>query len=259
LASQASHVFAGLDLVLSPEALGAFKAHVLASYPNEAAGVVVRGSYVSCHNTSAAPLSHFSISAEELARIEIGIGPVEAILHSHPYDPKGNQDCPPEWPSANDMESWMKGTTPWGIVATDGEGISQVLWLDDANPAPLEGRPFVWGVNDCYSLIRDWYRMERGITIPNYARQWKFWERNQPLYDDNFAHAGFTEIKASEVQPGDVVLMKIMSRHSAHGGIVTGPDTLFHHLIHRQSGYDRLHKWTRCINKFLRYTGQKSC
>lgn len=242
---------------MTPEALAAFEAHVIACYPAEACGVLAKGCFVPCENVADNPRTDFAISAQELAQIELTKGPVEAVLHSHPYDITKPPAFPPEWPSHLDMHSWMQGKTRWGIVATDGEGISPVLWMDDASPAPLEGREFVWGVNDCYSLIRDWFRFERGITLPNYPRQWKFWERGQALYDDNFTDAGFVEIAENDVKPGDCALMRIRTAVSTHAAVITGPNTILHHLLHRQSGYDSLLKWRPFVTKYVRYKGEK--
>jgi proteasome lid subunit RPN8/RPN11 len=244
---------------MSPEALETFKQHALRSYPAEACGVLCGAVYVPCHNAAETPLRDFRISAKELAQIRAQHGKVTAVLHSHPYQANAAPQHPPEWPSGADMENWIKSRKPWGIAACDGEGVSKLLWLDDGDPEPLIGREFVWGVNDCYSLIRDWYRQERGIKLKNFARHWKFWERGAALYEDNFGAAGFVAVEASQVQVGDVVLMRYGTRTSAHGGIVTGTDQLLHHLWHKQSGYDSLHKWERLVTKYLHYVGDQTC
>lgn len=243
---------------MTPDALKAFEEHVLRKYPAEACGVLVGDAYIPCENVAVDPISDFAISAKEMAHIALTYGDITAILHSHPYNKAVAPKRPAEWPSHMDMHSWIQGTTPWGIVATDGEGITPVLWMDDANPEPLEGREFIWGVNDCYSLIRDWYRIERGITLKNYARGWGFWEQGVSLYDQHFADAGFVEIPDKDIQVGDVVLMRIYGPIESHGGVVTAPDSILHHLMHRQSGYDSLHKWRRCISRFIRYVGDKT-
>ncbi|MEJ7929841.1 NlpC/P60 family protein [Ramlibacter sp. AN1015] len=244
-------------MILAPEALDAFKRHALQDYPREAAGVLVGAGYVPCLNVAENPDRDFAISGEELARIELEHGRVKAVLHSHPYHPKQAPEHPAEWPSQMDMQCWLRGAVPWGIAATDGEGITPLLWLDESAPEPLVGREFVWGVNDCYSLVRDWFKQQRGVVLPNFAREWRHWDKGVSMYDELFAGAGFVEITAEQVQPGDCVLMRLHGSISSHAAVVTGPDEILHHLFHRLSGYDRLSKWRRAITKWVRYEGDK--
>jgi proteasome lid subunit RPN8/RPN11 len=241
---------------MNEAALQAFTAHVLSEYPKEACGVLVGEDYIPCTNVADNPLRDFKIAPKELATIKAQHGKITAVLHSHPYHPRMAPTHPPEWPSAHDMHSWIKSKKPWGIVATDGEGLSQILWLDEKNREPLVGREFVWGKNDCYSLIRDWFKQERKITLPNFPRTWKFWEQGQALYDDNFAQAGFVEIKAEEATIGDCILVALKGNVSTHAAVITGPDEILHHVYHRLSGFDSLHKQRRRITKYLRYVGQ---
>lgn len=238
---------------LSPEAMEAFKQDVLARYPEEACGLVVNDRYVPCPNVAERPTETFRIDPVEL--IKHGYGSIQAILHSHPYDLARPTIYPPEWPSSHDLRAWMGGSIPWGIAATDGEGLTNLVWLDDTSPEPLVGREFVFGVNDCYSLIRDWYRMERGITIPNYVRSMDWWERGEDLYTDNFESAGFYEVPLDEIQVGDVLMFKVRAPVPNHAAVMTGTNEILHHLFHRPSGYDTLAKWARVIVKAVRYRG----
>jgi proteasome lid subunit RPN8/RPN11 len=242
---------------ISQEAQDAFIAHAVQRYPEEACGVLVGGKYIPCTNAAKDPRRDFKISTKELIEVKVQHGKVEAVLHSHPYHPTATHERPFEWPSEHDLDSWIKSKKPWGIAATDGQGISRMVWLDDKNPDPLVGREFIWGKNDCYSLIRDWFKQERKVMLPNFPRQWKFWEQGINLYDDNFAKAGFVEIQPHEVQVGDCCLMRLRGQLAAHAAVITGPDEILHHAMHRLSGHDSLHKWTRQITRFVRYEGTK--
>lgn len=57
--------------------------------------------------------------------------------------------------------------------------------------APLVGREFSHGVNDCYQLIRDWYARERGIVLKNFDRTEGWWERGEDLYMKHYADPVF--------------------------------------------------------------------
>lgn len=240
-------------MILSPEAHEAFKAHVIAQYPKEACGLLIDGVYVPQDNISETPERTFRIAPEALIRS--GSMDLQAVLHSHPYDLRVAPAYPPEWPSTADMRSWIAMGIPWGICATEGEGITQLVWLDDANPAPLLGREFIHGVHDCYSIVRDWFKLQRSVTLPNFARGMDWWETGADLYDENFERAGFVTIPFEEATVGDCVLFKVRSPVTNHAAVITGENEILHHLFHRLSGHDSLNKWTRVINRAVRYRG----
>jgi proteasome lid subunit RPN8/RPN11 len=237
---------------LTQECLKSFEKEVILRYPEEACGFVVGGQFVACKNIAADPLKHFKISDEDyLAAAKTG--ELQAVLHSHPYNLNDKQKWPPEWPSANDMKHQIISAIPWGICCTDGGGISQLVWLGDP-PPPLEGREFVHGITDCYSLCRDYYKT-KGIELPDFPRDMEWWEKGQDLYSENFAKIGFKEIPPSEVREGDAVLIGVGSPVINHAGIVVGPNRMLHHLFNRFSGVDAMNKWERKIAKYLRYVG----
>ena len=241
---------------LSTEAHEALRQHAVDRFPNECCGVIINGIYYPCKNLATTPEQTFKLGGAEVTQLELKHGSVEAVVHSHPYTAITRGKWEPEWPSSHDMESWMKGKVPWCIVATDGEGITAPVWLNDQDRPELLGREFVHGITDCYALIRDYFWFQ-GVEIPNYARGMEWWMQGQDLYSENFATAGFVEIPADEARIGDVVLMKVASPVINHGGVITGPNEISHHLIHRLSGRDTLSRWRRTIAKYLRHVGTK--
>lgn len=245
-------------MYLSPQALQAFQQHALADYPREACGLVVDGEYVAVPNTAADPTSTFRIAPEDYLSASAG-GRVEAVLHSHPYDKFRSPKWPAEWPSTMDMTGWMQGTVPWGICSTDGEGTSPMVWLDSSYTAPLIGREFVHGVHDCYSLIRDWFKLNRQVVIPNFARGIEWWYDGRDLYEDNFAAAGFEEIPMHLASVGDCVMMRVASPVTNHAAVITGNNQILHHMMHRLSGTDRLDRWEKFIVRAVRYKGEQQC
>lgn len=239
---------------LAPQTIKKISEHATAAYPEEICGFIIDGDYFPTNNTADDKTTSFRISPEDRLNAE-EIGKIEAVIHSHPYDKFNAPQYPAQWPSNNDMAGWINDNVPWGIVATDGEGITQPIWLDDNDIQPLEGREFISGVADCYTLIRDWYRLERGITLKNYPREMEWQNNGLDHYENRFTDAGFRMINRDEIQVGDLVFMKIHSPVICHAAVVTGNNEILHHLIHRLSGYDRLDRWDRQIVKAVRYTG----
>ena len=242
---------------LADTEINKFKQWSLACYPNEACGVVINGVFYPTKNTHEEPTQHFSICGAEQARLEIEHGRIEAILHSHPYSIKDVRRWPAFWPSGHDMQQWLKGTIPWGILSTEGQTTSDLVWLDDNEITPLIGRQFAHGIHDCYSLVRDWFRLERNITLPNYPRGMEWWEKGANYYEENFAAAGFTEISAKDATIGDCILIALRSPVIHHAAVITGSNEITHHGIKELSRKDKLSRWVPYVRKFVRYTGKQ--
>lgn len=201
-------------------------AQARAEYPSEACGLVIERpsglDYVPCRNVAEEIRGQFIMAAEDYARAEDG-GKVVAVVHSH-------CDCPAK-PSQADLKGCEQSGLPWHIVS-----IPNGTW-ESIRPsgyrAPLLGRDFVHGVFDCYSLIRDWYREERGIELPDFARRDEWWKAGENLYMDNFRVAGFTPVDTLEA--GDVIIMQIGSRVPNHAAVYIGGGLMIHHLQKRLS------------------------
>lgn len=244
-------------MLITEETEKSWADYVLGQYPKEACAFIVDGCLYPVPNLSLTPETTFRVDAIHRLQAQ-GSGRVEAFLHSHPYK---LEDSPfswsPEWATTADMTSWIADNIPWGIVSTDGEGLSPILWYDDSMEAmaPLEGREFVSGKHDCYSLVRDYYRAELGIHIPNFARGMDWWYRGENLYEDNFRLAGFTEIPMAEATVNDSLLMKLVGSTISHSAVIVGTNEILHHCIKRLSGRDSMVRWARQTVKAVRYTG----
>ena len=106
-----------------------------------------------------------------------------AIVHSHPIsNPQ---------PSIADLVACEKSGLPWIIVNPNTE---EWAYCEPTGfQLPYVGREFVFGVVDCYTLVRDWYSREYGIQLRDYDRRDKFWDRGENLYLDNFAERGVSQ------------------------------------------------------------------
>jgi len=226
--------------------LEAIRAHVAAEYPREACGVLVRRGrrerYRPCRNLAATPEQEFILAPEDYAAAE-DEGVITGIVHSHPNATARASEA--------DQAYCNAGTLPWYILSWP-EGDLNVI---TPRQVPLEGRPFVHGVQDCYALVRDWYRQERGITLPDFPRADGWWERGEDLYLRQYRDAGF-EPAHGDPQPGDVLLMQVMSAQVNHAAIFLGDGQMLHHLYGRPScrtpygGY-----WLERTVLRVRYTG----
>lgn len=232
--------------------LTAIQNHALLCYPNECCGLIINGEYIPHENTASDPQNEFRIATDKFASALI-LDKIDAVIHSHCFDISKPSKHDPRWPSHKDMESWISSNMVWGIVATNGEECSSILWMDDNDIPPLADRDFVHGITDCYAIIRDYYRLEKNITLMNGARAMDWWDEGKDLYSDNFEAAGFYEISEDEADVGDVCLFRVRSPVINHAAVITGNNQILHHLFHRLSGHDDLSKWRKSIVKYIRY------
>jgi proteasome lid subunit RPN8/RPN11 len=238
----------------------AFEKHAISVYPQECCGLLLDdGEYLSCVNKHPDPTKSFRIDPMVLVEMD---GRMKAVLHSHPYNPSHQFPVGflPQYPSMKDIDCFNKTGLPWGIAATDGTGISELVWMDESVIPPLLGRKFVWGVTDCFSLGRDYYKLNYGITFPNVPRPWGFWDDldNSDFIVRYFESCGFYEVPFEKAQIGDGLLIRMGDTKCAgainHIGVITGPNEFMHQVA--GSSYSRkarLDIWRRSVAKVVRY------
>lgn len=242
---------------LQQQTITDWKQYVISQYPKEACAYIINDNLYTVTNASTTPNTDFAITViDQLAARKFGT--IQALLHSHPYtlEQSMHHQWNPAWPSGADMQAWIHDNIPWGISATDGEGLSEMIWMDDTDIPDLDGREFISGVYDCYTIVRDYYRINKGILLKNFPRGMDWWYTDQNLYEDNFRKAGFVEITESQAREGDVVLMAMFKNKISHAAVIVENDRIIHHLVKRLSGYDSLPKWRRQIMKYIRYVGE---
>jgi len=212
--------------------------------PAEACGVVAGGEFHPCKNSHPDPEGDFFIGADELLGIERMHGRIEAVLHSHIEGP--------DHPSRLDMASQMAMAVPWGIVVVRGGVAQPPFWFGDRAPIPpLIERPFRHGVTDCYALVRDWYRIERGITLPDFPRDHEWWEKGGNLLLAHFDEAGFYPIDRP-TEAGDAVIGRVRGSIPNHCGVYIGRGLILHHLCNRLSRTEPIGPWMKLVTHSFR-------
>lgn len=216
------------------------------AYPNEACAFIVGNKLIPVENISTTPTQSFELSAED-SLIQLK---ANGFIHSHPDGPI--------YPSKADMISQKSARIPFGIITCTNDSTSASIWLhDDTLGIPLDERPFIHGIFDCYSLIRGYYKQAKNITLPDFPRDMNWWEnKKEDLYMKNFELAGFKEISSDDVlQEGDVILMNIQSDVVSHAAVYIGDGLLLHHLRGKISKKDRATSWKKYYSKIVRYSG----
>ena len=108
------------------------------------------------------------------------------------------------------------------------------------HPDSYCGREFEHGQQDCYSLVRDFYRSEYGLELNDYARPDNWWNSGLNLYMDNFSKEGFQllDVLPREWERGDLFLMAIGSAVACHAAIYLGDGKILHHFVGRRSNIE---------------------
>jgi tail assembly protein K len=223
-------------------------AHALDCYPAECCGLIIDEDYYPCDNVAVNPTEHFEIDPKDFAKAE-SIGEIQAIVHSHPDGGVLPSDL-------DKLQIELHGV-PWVIVAVSKQDYGDKPAFGIYEPCgyrpPLLGRAYIHGVQDCYSLVRDYYSRELDINLPDFDRSDAWWEdpNHAPLYEQNFEKAGFVVVDKNQPQYGDVLLCRVGRTHHVNHALIwlgddgalkseTTPDCvgnalILHHPYGRQS------------------------
>ena len=225
--------------------------HAKDQNPKESVGLLlnIKGKkrYYPCQNLSITSHQEFILNPEDYVKAD-NLGDIIGIVHSHPI-------CSPE-PSQADRVSCEKSNLPWYIVNPESEEWSYLE--PNGYKAPLIGRKWVWGVTDCWSLVVDWYKQEKGIELKDYERNMTPDEfLFDPLFESYAWRTGFRELRPEErLEKGDVLLMSIMYPTLNHVAIFLG-DMVLHHLADRLSCREPYSAWLyKCTGKRYRYASE---
>lgn len=220
--------------------------HCQSVWPDEGCGFIVKDDFLPMENVSNEKILAFEIDPHEYIKYAKDI---KCIIHSHDNFPHA---------SKKDMLQQIASNIPWGIVFLINKAVEQVAFFgDQIEPQDLIGRPFVHGIYDCYSLLRDYYRT-KGRTIPIFPRDNLWWERNPSMLLDGFIEAGFEEIDTSEIREGDVFFAQVCANVVNHSGIILKDGIILHHLYGRLSRREPIYSWKKFISGYYRYNGGKN-
>ena len=186
----------------------------------------------------------FIIDPEDYIRAD-NTGDIIAVIHSHPVTPPS--------PSQADKVSCEQSGLKWHIVNPKTE-----MWgycEPTGYKPPLIGRQWVWGVTDCWSLVRDYYKEQHNIQLLDYERPTTPQDfLDNPLFEQYAERTGFRQLNKDEkLQKGDVLLMSILHPTLNHVAIFLG-DEILHHLADRLSTREPYNEWLlKCTGKRYRY------
>ena len=216
--------------------------------PKESVGLLlnVRGKqkYFPCENLAITDHQHFILNPEDYVKAD-KTGEIVAVIHSHPITAPV--------PSQADRVSCEDSGLPWHIVNPKTE---EWGYLEPSGyKAPILGRQWVWGVTDCWSLVRDWYKETKDIELRDWERPLTHDEFvKNPMFESCAWRTGFRKLRSDEkLLDGDLLFMSICSRGLNHVAIFLNGDVL-HHLTDRLSCREPYSEWLlKCTGGRYRY------
>ena len=222
--------------------------HAVEEDPRESCGLLIvkkgKEIYFPCQNLATQPTDQFILSPEDWIEAE-DQGEIIGVVHSHPVTSPN--------PSEADKVACEKSNLKWWIIQPN---LKKWGYCEPCGyKAPLIGRKWVWGVTDCWSLVKDWYKEEKNIEL-------KDWDRpitpeefvDNPLFESCAWRTGFRELRPNEkTMNGDALLMSIGSTGLNHVAIFLDGDVL-HHLTDRLSCREPYSQWLlKCTGGRYRY------
>ena len=242
----------------------AMDAHAVEAWPRAVCGAILRTDdgldYRPVFDIANNSRQHFRLGPDALATHEADLGELAAVVYSHPCSADTESDMLLHTPSAAQMREQLRLAVPFGILVCRPERVIDRFWFGDPCPVePLLGRPFRHGVWDCYSVVRDWYRLEQDLVLPEFPRDWNWWVHGLDMYSQGFEKVGFQLIDREDAGPGDAALFRIRARVPNHAAVLEDDEWLVHHPgstwpfdVTRVSHLDRVSRWERFATHWLR-------
>ena len=216
--------------------------------PKESVGLLVnikgKERYFPCNNLAMTAHQCFILDPVDYVKAS-NQGDIVAVVHSHPVTPP--------IASQADKLSCEQSKLPWHIVNPKTEQWG--YYEPSGYKAPLLGRPWVWGVTDCWSLVRDWYKQEKGIELRDWERPLTPEEfLKDPMFERCAWRTGFRQLRQEEkLENGDLLFMSIMADGLNHVALFLDGEVL-HHLTDRLSCRESYSEWLlKCTGGRYRY------
>ena len=217
--------------------------YLCSKYPEEGCGIIlnVRGKlkWVPCENTAEDKLNTFKIASKDFVASSMS-GDIFAIVHSHPNES-------PE-PSEGDKKASNFLQIPYHIYSIPSK--EKYIHTPIYSSEPLLGRVYEFGKNDCWTLVRDYYKQKLNIVLPMLEFEDNFYNKGINYFEDFLEPWGGIVVDTPQV--GDIIYFNIENTIPNHCGVYLGNDLFMHHSEHRLSCRDSLPRWDKYIRSFVR-------
>jgi cell wall-associated NlpC family hydrolase len=248
--------------MITPTDLELIENEALTRFPHEMVGVLTENAgFIPMNNLAPNSTHRFEIDILEYRKLD-KLHKVTGLVHSHTrqkdvdYGPAAELDS--RTPSAMDVKTQKALGVPFYIVATNGEQVMEPICYPRDRNASLYQRPFIFFINDCYTLVSDYYWQNYQIKLMDHAPEFDWWNGGRggvtiPYYNQYLEEAGFYRIDEYELEVGDIVIMGMGSKDGNHLGVFVEDYHILQHVMNHPSGIIPISKWKSYIQGYARH------
>ena len=125
------------------------------------------------------------------------------------------------------------------------------------NYQSLLGRQWNYGVFDCFTLIRDYFKLQ-GIKLPDFARPEDL-EISESIFLQQAEAIGFKQVEWSKRKAGDVLIMRLQTRTPMHAAILLPDEEILHQRQNSLSAIEPLRRYyVERVAAVFRYGADRS-
>lgn len=103
--------------------------------------------------------------------------------------------------------------------------------------------PWEYGVNDCFSLVRQYYALA-GVALPDFERPRDI-KSSHSLFLEHAGASGFVETTFDDMAVGDMLVMRLGTDAPMHAAIYVGDQQILHQRRNCVSGLEPLNCYYR--------------
>jgi proteasome lid subunit RPN8/RPN11/uncharacterized protein (UPF0248 family) len=196
-----------------------------------------------CINIAENKSEEFEIDVNEYLKVSCRIGTsILGVYHSHPTTAGF---------SKADIECAEETAIPFYLYDLEADKWHE--YIPSTYKPAIECVPFVLGFNDCYGLVRSYFRLNKNIYLPDYDRDESYSHEEEGILLNNFDKEGFKEISISDIKIGDVIVFKTDKALPQHGAVLVEPQIILHHPRNALSRREMLtDRWLSRVSLVLR-------
>ena len=204
-----------------------FEKYAKKQAPEEACGLlaIIEGkeTFWPCKNLAEGKFEFFILDPDDWAECE-DTGEILGVVHSHPVGAAS--------PSDTDRAACEHLGFPYYIYGIEHENWECIKPCGWKAPS-LIGRRFIWGKYDCWSIVTDWFKENKNISIPYWTRPKKFKDfLKNPEFEYALPKLNFKKLETNnDIQVGDVLLFQSITGNLDHVAVYIGDMMILNHNI----------------------------
>lgn len=227
--------------MLTDQIKESIKEHTFKEQPKECCGLIVQKdencTSFPCKNDSNEP-NKFRVNCSDYLKCSF-CGDIKALYHSHFNSPDF---------SLYDKQQAKINNLKYILYFVPDNKFNIFDPLID-NLSNYIGRKYQIGVQDCFTLVRDYYKKELNKEIFNYERD-ENWKNISPLIDLCYKKEGFKEV--NDLKKHDIILFKFRRDFSEHCAVYLGDNLMLHQPVNGLSKIEPIDRYKRYINHIIR-------